>query len=351
MKLVQLRNLFVIIAILNFTSCIAPKGMSSDIIGASSDGSNKPYIPSSEEVRGYIEPEPSDYVESSPEIEGEPGGTEVCQGILVDEKGKELVMPKISPKGWKDEWSKKVVSVLETKKEISDSMLKDSDLINKKSLSKLGCNGYKFATPNERKRFWITFIAAMTYAESGLNAKTTYKEKNGTTSAGLLQIDYHNANAYCSEARSMGRKFTHKDMLDADLNLECGIHILQQQLTARRPRAIRKQGKGNLFVERSWGDSSNWSVLKLGLGGNTKVINQFKKHLPQLPFCSRTEALPRKLSSEDCHDGKDVCVSDIVVGEMKSRCLEINDSKMVKVNEAVEDSSSAAQDSAKNIQK
>ncbi|ATH06636.1 hypothetical protein BIY24_01395 [Halobacteriovorax marinus] len=326
MLITNFKKQYLLILILLFSiSCKKNGNTQSDIIFGPSAGNDTPYVPSTGEVTDVIEPG----------VEGENS----CPDVRVDSDGN-ISLPKISPTGWKGEWSKKVISVLENKKEISDSMLKDPNLINNKSLSKINCQGYKYATENERKQFWVTLIAAMTYAESGYSPKKGYKETNGTISAGLLQIDYYNANAYCSEARSMGRKFTHKDMLNPELNLECGIHILQQQLTARRPQAIKKIGKGNLFVEQSWGDSTNWSVLKLGRNGNTKVLKQFRNHLGQLPFCSRDKPLPRKLTNQNCSDEYELCVNEVLVGEMDSDCSDIYDSKIAKaeiVDEAEEE--------------
>lgn len=148
--------------------------------------------------------------------------------------------------------------------------------INLRDLRLLKCEGYRIAGIQERKRFWVTFMASIAHAESGLNPMTTYREKDGTLSSGLLQIDLASAHRHSFSYTAF--KFTQRDLFNPDLNLMAGLYVMKHQLEGgifnERPDI-----KNRLFTDRSY----YWSVLTLK---RELIIKTFTKNaLSNLSFC------------------------------------------------------------------
>jgi hypothetical protein len=283
----------------------------------SGGGGGGAYVPTADEMSRHLQSklDPANY----------------CQLMNLDPntESMDFFTPAVYPaykREWEDAWSSKIEGTLEGDPRLANTMLYKPDAIKDKDLNSLQCPGYKFATPDERKIFWIFLVSSMANAESGFNPQTGYREANGTTSLGLLQIDVANANAYCSGPEAMNRRFSTSDMKNPELNLECGLHILKQQLNAERPVAMRKKGKGNLFYNRSYGDASNWSTLRAD--NNHKTIARFKAHHQQMPFCKRQSALPKRASIA-CDDLDPKCFQQVKFGQgdrSKNNCQAINNS-------------------------
>lgn len=148
--------------------------------------------------------------------------------------------------------------------------------LNGKDLKLLKCENYNSASMSERRRFWVVFIASIAHAESGLNPMTTYREKDGTLSSGLLQIDLASANRHSKPYT--GYNFTQRDLFNPDLNLMAGLYVMKHQLEGgmffERPDI-----KGRLFTERSY----YWSVLTFKRELILKTFN--KNALENLEFC------------------------------------------------------------------
>lgn len=178
------------------------------------------------------------------------------------------------PHSWKPVYSKSILRYLETKPELS--ILLDSDL-SSSDLSRLGCEGYKSAGLNEKRRFWVTFMASIAHVESGLNPETTYREKDGTLSSGLLQIDVASANRHASSYT--GRRFNQADVINPDLNLMAGLYVMKHQLEGGI-NGERSDIKNRLFTNANY----YWSVLTRR---QEKIIETFKRNAKtNLPFCS-----------------------------------------------------------------
>lgn len=145
-----------------------------------------------------------------------------------------------------------------------------------RDLRLLKCEGYRMATVLQRKKFWVTFMASIAHAESGLNPLTTYREKDGTLSSGLLQIDVASANRHSTPYT--GYRFTQNDLFNTDLNLMAGLYVMKHQLEGGM-FSERPEIKGRLFTDRSY----YWSVLTLK---RELIIKTFTKNaVGNLSFC------------------------------------------------------------------
>ncbi len=175
---------------------------------------------------------------------------------------------------WKSWYGESIFRYLNERGELSSII--DTE-INNYDLKLLKCTSYNSANSYEKKRFWVLFIASIAHAESGLNPNTTFREKDGTLSSGLLQIDVASANRHSS--RYTGFTFSQKDLFDPDKNLMAGLYILKHQIDGgifgERPDI-----RARLFTQSSY----YWSVLTLK---KELIIKTFTKNaLINLPFCS-----------------------------------------------------------------
>lgn len=189
---------------------------------------------------------------------GKDGGGQGIQGsneIIItaaDIKDLKLNFKTISPRhSWTHSFSKSIFHYLEERPELST--LVDADLRNS-DLRLLKCEGYKKASLQEKKRFWVTFMASVAHAESSLNPMTTYREKDGTLSSGLLQIDIASANRHSFQYT--GFFFGQEDLFKPDLNLMAGLYIMKHQLEGGI-RGERGDIKNRLFTDANY----YWSVL------------------------------------------------------------------------------------------
>lgn len=101
------------------------------------------------------------------------------------------------------------------------------------------CPGYRDASPEERKTFWVTFLSALAKHES-----TWRPDVSGGNGAwhGLLQISPQTARGYGCRARSA------EALKDGGANLSCGIRIMA--VTVPRDGVI-SAGMGGVAAD--WG--------------------------------------------------------------------------------------------------
>lgn len=190
-------------------------------------------------------------------------------------KAMQVVFPYVGPKySWKSSYEESVFRYLNERSELSNILIVE---INSNDLKLLKCANYQEANLYEKKRFWILFLASIAHAESGLNNYTTYREKDGTLSSGLLQIDVASADRHSSIYT--GYYFSQKDLFNPDLNLMAGLYILKHQLEGGI-NGERPDIRGRLFTNNSY----YWSVLTLK---KEKIIKTFVQNARiNLPFCS-----------------------------------------------------------------
>lgn len=105
--------------------------------------------------------------------------------------------------------------------------------INQNDLNLIGCPSFNSLNIEEKKLFYIAFIASIAEAESDYEvAQKTYNKVDGTMNIGLLQIDEASADRHAK--RIFNRDFTSEDLKNPDLNLKVGTVILKHQITNAR---------------------------------------------------------------------------------------------------------------------
>ncbi len=175
---------------------------------------------------------------------------------------------------WKTWYGESLFRYLNERSELSSILYTD---VSNYDLKLLKCVNYKEANLYEKKRFWVLFMASIAYAESGLNPNTTFREKDGSLSSGLLQIDVASANRH--SLMYTGFYFSQKDLFNPDLNLMAGLYILKHQLEGGM-EGERPEIRGRLFTNSSY----YWSVLTLK---KEIIIKTFVQNARvNLPFCS-----------------------------------------------------------------
>lgn len=322
-------------------------GLSACFPPRKSGGGGGAYIPNASEMSQFVQSrlDPVNY----------------CQLMSVDPNKESLdffspaIYPAWGKKEWKNSWSDKVVSTIEGDPRLANSMLYNPNAISEKDLVSLSCSGFKFATPDERKMFWIVYFSSIANIESGFDPSTSYGEGDGTTSLGLFQIDKRAANVYCGGQDAMGRGFSSSDMKNAETNIECGVHMIYQQINAIRPSSMRKYGKGNLFAEKNWGANITYfATTRNSRPASSKTKARFKAHISQMPFCSRNSALVKR-SRMSCDKLDPKCFQADTYGEYevsKNNCLSINNSALnAKIIKEIDNIGSTPRPEGLNIEK
>lgn len=178
---------------------------------------------------------------------------------------------------WDNSWNEHISYELDKSENMSliNSKIDDSDL------SELNCTGLNKVTDNELKKdFWVVFFSALVRAESAFNTVVKSKApKGGHGNYGLLQLSKRTAREQCGLDSI-------DDISNPKHHLECGVKLLSWQLEgapARNGKLQRPDLKGQLFGKRIllWGP-----LRKNDKRGRKLLVNWFKSHLDQLPFCN-----------------------------------------------------------------
>lgn len=134
------------------------------------------------------------------------------------------------------------------------------------------CPNYRNLNYDERKKYWIFMISAMTRFESGFDPKTSFKEGFNDSSGrpvisrGLLQLSIESSRGYDCGLRDA------EELHDPFKNLSCGVRILDRWLG----RDGRIAGK----VDGKWrGGARYWSVLRAGDKTSYKSILSWSQKL------------------------------------------------------------------------
>lgn len=134
------------------------------------------------------------------------------------------------------------------------------------------CPNYRNLSYNDRKKYWIYIISAMTKFESGFNTNTKYKEDFNDSSGrpvvsrGLLQISIESSKGYdCGMVDA-------QELHDPFKNLSCGVRILD--------RWVGRDGRIAGKVDSKWrGGARYWSVLRAGDKTSYKSILSWSNKL------------------------------------------------------------------------
>jgi hypothetical protein len=152
--------------------------------------------------------------------------------------------------------------------------------IDKADLRELNCTGYNNVSDQESKKdFWIVFFSSLVRAESAFNANVkSVGSKGGHGNYGLLQLSKRTAREQCGMSNS-------HDVGTPDEQLRCGVKLMSWQLKgapSKNGKLLRPDLRGQLFGKHIllWGP-----LRQNDRRGRKLLVNWFKSHLDQLPFC------------------------------------------------------------------
>ena len=172
---------------------------------------------------------------------------------------------------WSNSWNDSIALELDQK----NDLIIMNGKIDTQDLQELGCIGYNNVVDNEvKKDFWVVFLSALTRAESAFNTKARSHSNHG-----LLQLAKSTARVQC------GLK-TLEEIGDAHEHLRCGVRLMSWQLEGA-PTISGKQRRPDLRGQLFGKGILLWGPLRQNdKRGRALLVNWFKKHLDQLPFCS-----------------------------------------------------------------
>jgi hypothetical protein len=177
---------------------------------------------------------------------------------------------------WNNDWNESIIQELNQRQEaaIMSSKIDESDLLE------LNCPGYNYIENLESKKdFWIVFFSSLVRAESAFNTKVrSVAPKGGHGNYGLLQLSKATAREQCG-LNSL------EELTDPQEHLRCGVKLMSWQLEGapgKSGKLIRPDLKGQLFGKHIllWGP-----LRQNDKRGRKLLVNWFKSHLDQLPFC------------------------------------------------------------------
>ena len=175
---------------------------------------------------------------------------------------------KLSWKGrvWKKSWSNMMETALERhgRKLLKDSFVKYSGVEGI-------CPGYFTATYDQKKKFWVTLMASISFPESGYDTETVFMEPAplNKNSVGLFQLSYDDKRhgGGCDFSGSSRDEYLLKDPLR---NIRCAATIMQNQI----------ERSGTLWPRKAY----YWSVLSSSKKIEVRAIfNAYKAKF--LRFC------------------------------------------------------------------
>jgi len=142
--------------------------------------------------------------------------------------------------------------------------------IDEEDLKKINCPQFNELDKDQKKKFYIVFLAAIAEASSDYNTNDeTYSPSDKSTNYGLLQIDPESAKRH---AGSVVIKDIGKDELTNYVpNLQVGAYILKHQIAG-------KIATGRLFPKNVY----YWPTLK---NSQSRILKTFAQNSSNLPFC------------------------------------------------------------------
>jgi len=158
-----------------------------------------------------------------------------------------------------------------------------SQEINEEDLKIINCPLLNKSTNEQKKKFYILYLAAISEASSDYNPKDeSYSKSDKTTNYGLLQIDPKSAERHASSV--LERPIDKEHLTDYKTNLKAGAYILKHQISG-------KIATGRLFPKNVY----YWPVLK---NSKKRILKTFQKNSKNLPFCNELMSEAKVENSE-----------------------------------------------------
>ena len=190
------------------------------------------------------------------------------------DNGKLCETIRIKSKSTRGKWNCSYTKAIYTElAKVQFKSLFEQDL-NKSDLKKLQCPNYNNLSREEKQKFMIVYLAALSKSESDFQPTDSYKEKDGTVSMGMLAIDRRAAN----KATQVFGEISDGDLEQPELNLKVGLYILKNQLLSSTYR-------GRLLT----GDKKEayyWSVIH-NEDKQLEIINDLESNRSSLPSSCR----------------------------------------------------------------
>jgi hypothetical protein len=131
---------------------------------------------------------------------------------------------------WKESWSNILDQAISL---YGEELLKES-FVKGVGVEKL-CPGFFGSTDDEKKRFWITFMAAIAYPESGYKPSAVFKEPAplNKNSIGLFQLSFDDVR-HEGGCNTSGLKSEEEILKDPATNIRCAVTIMRNQIEDRK---------------------------------------------------------------------------------------------------------------------
>ncbi len=181
--------------------------------------------------------------------------------------------------GWDNSWNEFINNEID--QQPNTNMI--TEYVDHDDLKYLGCTGFNSADADSKKDFWVVFFSSLARAESAFNLNVRSRApKGGHGNYGLLQLSKATARQQCGINDP-------KDISNPDLHLRCGVKLMAWQLKGApvsEKKFLRPDLKGQLFGKYIllWGP-----LRQNDKRGRALLVGWFKKHLDQMPFCSKAE--------------------------------------------------------------
>lgn len=171
---------------------------------------------------------------------------------------------------WESSWTSALMDVLSSEdlRPLLDARISQEDL------ALIKCTNFNELSIENKKIFYIVFLAAISEAESDFETDNhTFNRSDKTMNIGLLQIDHASAIRHNGKMHGYYSKYQLEDPI---MNLSIGTNILLNQVRGGI-KNNRPELKGRLFTEKSY----YWSVLTR----NVRVRNNLVKNNHNIAFC------------------------------------------------------------------
>jgi hypothetical protein len=179
-------------------------------------------------------------------------------------------------------------------------------IVNEDDLDKLNCPTFNYLNKEEKKKFYITYLAAIAENSSGFNNQEVYyTARYKTTNYGLLQIDPKSARAHAGSV--IGKEIDGKQLATYQINLKAAAYILKHQVSG-------KIATGRLFPEKTY----YWPSLKTD---QKKILANFESNAKNLPFCHAPKAIIVDESTLEDAPPKAIIVNESALEDAPPRAI------------------------------
>lgn len=182
--------------------------------------------------------------------------------------------------------------------------------VNEDDLAKISCPAFNYLDKEEKKKFYITYLAAIAENSSGFNNQEVYyTARYKTTNYGLFQIDPKSARAHAGSI--IGKEIDGKQLATYQINLKAAAYILKHQISG-------KIATGRLFPDKTY----YWPSLKTD---QNKILASFAANAKNLPFCNPPKAIIVDESTLEDTPPRAIIVDESTLEDAPPRAILVNE--------------------------